>query len=549
MPSNRRSFFQQIAVAGLGCELAGAAQPRPIPCRIVDARTGRAIAARLRLIDSNGRECVPAGHPETISEYGQEGDVRFQSRRYSYVDGGCLLPAKSLPLRFEVVKGYEYAIARGEIRPDNLADGTAVIPLQRWSSLPDAGWYSGDIHIHNIAPGTCRLEMDAEDLHVANILTSDFTFDRDQFEGAVNRFSSRERVIYVGQEFRNNHLGHICLLGPKQLVEPVKPMRSVHYPLLMDVCDQAHARGGYVSWAHFPAWPGAENPLDVALEKLDGLEILSQVDPRQLVYNMAQLVPDLSANNGLRLWYRYLNCGFRLTATAGTDKMTNFVTVGANRVYAHVEGDFTYANWIAALKQGRTFVSNSPMLRLTVNGREPGTTLNLDSRKQETLEIHASAESQIPYHHLEIICNGEVIAEASPSGERSHAEIRLELALTRSCWIAARAHEDLTSYGSQGIDFAEVHNARGTLVSSYYGMRRPEGVFAHSSPVYVIRDGKPIRSWADADYYIRYLDNAIAWLKKDARFAKPGDLEASLEAFRRGRAVYVARAAEARRSS
>jgi hypothetical protein len=32
---------------------------------------------------------------------------------------------------------------------------------------------------------------------------------------------------------------------------------------------------------------------------------------------MRQIVPELAANDGLRLWYRYLNCGFRPTATAG----------------------------------------------------------------------------------------------------------------------------------------------------------------------------------------------------------------------------------------
>ena len=72
------------------------------------------------------------------------------------------------------------------------------------------------------------------------------------------------------------------------------------------------------------------------------------------------MVPELAANDGLRLWYRYLNCGFRLTATAGTDKMTTFVTVGANRVFARVDGEFTYQNWIDALKAGRTFITNSP---------------------------------------------------------------------------------------------------------------------------------------------------------------------------------------------
>jgi hypothetical protein len=427
-----------------------------------------------------------------------------------------------------------------------MRQGAFTIPLSRWSALPRRGWYSGDIHIHHISPKTCRLEMEAEDLNVANILTSDFTVDQDRFEGKVNALSSADRLIYVGQEFRNNQLGHICLLNLKKLVEPVKPMRHEHFPLLLDVCDEARGQGGHVSWAHFPSWPGVESPLDVAMEKLDGLEILSVLDPRALPVFMKEVVPDLPANHGLGLWYRYLNCGFRLTATAGTDKMTTFVTVGANRVYARLEGEFTYQGWIDALQAGRTFVSNSPILSFTVDGREAGTVLQLDSRRRKAIQVHAAAECQLPYDRLEIVVNGQTVADATPGGPRHRAEIRLEHPLTASCWVAARAYEKLDAYHSRGIDFSKVHVESGTRQGNYYGTRRPEGVFAHSSPVYVVRDGRPIRSWDDAQYYIRYVDSSIQWLKTSAKFARPADREASIQAFMKGRAVYEQRAREAR---
>ena len=108
------------------------------------------------------------------------------------------------------------------------------------------------------------------------------------------------------------------------------------------------------------------------------------------------------------------------------------------------------------------------------------------------------------------------------------------------CWIAVRALEDLKRYSA--IDFHQIHSKEGTLLSSLYGTRRPEYVFAHSSPVYVIRDESPIRNSDDAQYYIRYMDNAIRWLNKEARFARESDKKASIEAFERGKAVYVERA-------
>lgn len=543
MSSTRRSF--------LGSMTAGTLYPRaaagPVTCRIVDASTRRPLAARVRLVDSAGREVVPLGHSAALDEKAQEGDVRFQSRRFAYVDGSFTIDPASLPLRYQVIKGYGFAFTEGELSAAGLRDGAITIPLARWSSVDVRGWYSGDIHIHHISPKSCRLKMEAEDLDVANILTSDFTADQDQFEGKVNANSSRDRLIYVTQEFRNDHLGHLCLLNLKKLIEPVKPIQRVDYPLHLGVCDQARAQGAYVSWAHFPSWPGAESPLDVAMDKLDGLEILCVLDPRELSIFMKQLVPEMESNHGLRQWYRYLNCGYRLTATAGTDKMTTFVTVGANRVFAHVDRDFTYQSWIDALKAGRTFVTDSPLLSFTVNGREPGSTLTFKSPKDRVVQVHAVAESQLPYDRMEIVANGEPVAEATPSGPHHRAEIRLEYPVGRSCWLAARAYENTDKYRSQGVDFVKIHADQGTLVSNYYGTRRPEAVFAHSSPVYILRDNEPIRSWEDAQYYVRYLDNAIRWLETEAKFARPGDREASLEAFRRGRVVYEKRAAEARR--
>ncbi|MCW5978212.1 MAG: CehA/McbA family metallohydrolase [Bryobacteraceae bacterium] len=541
MFTDRRRFLRGVASAALGRQLA--AQGKPVVCRVTDVHSGRAVPARVRLLDARGNEVVPVGHPASLAPDAQEGDVRFQSRRFAYVDGEFQIDPAALPLKYQVIKGYEYGIAEGEITEAAIRDGSYAIPLSRWSSLGDRGWYSGDIHIHHIAPKTCRLEMDAEDLNVANILTSDFTTDQDEFEGRVNANSSGKHLIYVNQEFRNDHLGHMCLLNLKRLIEPVKPMQQYHYPLHTGPCDRTREQGGYVSWAHFPSWPGVENPLDVALEKLDGLEILSVLEPRALPVFMKQVVPEIESNHGLRLWYRYLNCGFRLTATAGTDKMTTFVTVGANRVFAKIEGDFTYQAWIDALKAGRTFVTNSPVLAFTVNGREAGATLAMTSGKDRVLRIHAKAESQVPYDRLQIVANGNVIGEAVPSGIRHKAEIHLEHPLRGSCWIAARAFEDLDRY--RGVDFQKIHVDQGTLLSSLYGTRRPEAVFAHSSPVYVVVDGKPIRNRDDAEYYIRYLDNSIRWLKTDARFASAADRQASIETFERGRAVYKKLASEA----
>lgn len=556
MPKNRREFLGDVVTSGAGL-CAGtlvnsrcspySQQAGTVTCRIVDAESRESVPSRIRLVDPRMIETVPQGHPTELSEEAVEGDVGFQSHRYCYVDGEFVLDRTQLPLKYRIIRGFEHVIAEGELTERSAEGGLITIPMKRWSKLSEQGWYSGDIHIHHIAPESCRLEMEAEDLNVANILTSDFTDDQAEFEGKINRYSSHENLIYVSQEFRNHELGHLCLLNLKKLIEPVEDVQAHHHPLHLQVCDQVHSQGGHVSWAHFPSWPGVECPLDVAMEKLDGLEILCVLEPRDFPIFMKQVVPDWEANDGLRLWYRFLNCGFQLAATAGTDKMTRYVTVGANRVFGRVEGEFNYQNWIEALQQGRTFISNSPLLSFSVNGAEPGARLFLSSNNDKVVRITAKAVSQLPYHRLELVCNGRVIADASPSGSDYAAEIQLEHPLGRSSWFAARALEEMGPYRSMGIDFTTVHIDRGTLLSNYYGTRRPETVFAHTSPVYVTLDGDPIRSWDDANYYIRYMDQSIDWLNREAKFARRSDQQATLEAFRKGRAIYERRAQEARR--
>jgi hypothetical protein len=47
---------------------------------------------------------------------------------------------------------------------------------------------------------------------------------------------------------------------------------------------------------------------------------------------------------------------------------------------------------------------------------------------------------------------------------------------------------------------------------------RPETAFAHTNPTCVIVDGQPIHSKQDAEYFIKYLENAISWLQQSGHF-------------------------------
>src|SRR6185436_4440854 len=72
------------------------------------------------------------------------------------------------------------------------------------------------------------------------------------------------------------------------------------------------------------------------------------------------------------LYYRILNCGFRLPPSAGGASGVLQNPVGYNRVYVQCDAPLAWEKWWAGLKAGRAFVSNGPLLRVKAEGQWPG---------------------------------------------------------------------------------------------------------------------------------------------------------------------------------
>ena len=164
-----------------------------------------------------------------------------------------------------------------------------------------------------------------------------------------------------------------------------------------------HAQGGTVVAAHLPN-PNGEPAALIATGRVDAVEMLAQSDGALLEY------------------YRYLNCGYRLPLVGGTDKMSSDVPVGLYRTYARLDGDESYDGWCRAVRAGRTFLSGGPLLTLTVDGREPGDTVELTG--PGTVTVDAAVTSVFPLRSLELVCNGEVIAAARTDGGRHAVPLR-----------------------------------------------------------------------------------------------------------------------------
>ncbi|MGI8868586.1 MAG: CehA/McbA family metallohydrolase [Mycobacteriales bacterium] len=443
---------------------------------VVDEATGRPVPCRVHFRSPEGIPYQPHGHHNHVAQnlgswhYDVGGDLRLGQQSYAYIDGTCQgwLPRGDVVV--DVARGFEYAPIRETVHIEP-GQRELTLRLRRVADMASTGWWSGDSHVHFLSTAGAQLEQRGEDLHVVNLLQAQWgaLFTNTEDFARPNVVDRDGYVTYVGQENRQHVLGHLVLWG---LTEPVMPWSSdgpdeaelggALDVNLSDWADRTHAQGGTVVAAHFPH-PNGEPAVLVATGRADAVEMLAHSD------------------DGLLEYYRYLNCGYRLPIVGGTDKMSSAVPVGLYRTYARLgpSDELTYDGWCRAVRQGRTFLSGGPLLTLTVDGREPGDTVDLSG--PGTVTVEARADSVFPLRSLEIVCNGELVA-AETTDSAGHLSLSETVRVSGSSWIVGRAF---------GLD----HHL------DEWGRR----VFAHTSPVYVACGGPWGMADPDGLHYMRTL--------------------------------------------
>jgi len=227
-------------------------------------------------------------------------------------------------------------------------------------------------------------------------------YDREFFEGRPNMISKPEHILYWNEEYRNRIVyGHMALLNLTRLIGPVYTSfegtpHPWDYPSNTMVAAEAKQENAVVDYVH-PIVGQTRDPFDftVSAKELPVTAALGYVDVVD-IYPWGPVARDL--------WYNLLNCGFRIAPGAGTDTFANWRSInqvpGSSRVYVRSTGPLSYTDWIAGLRQGRSFVTNGPLLNLTVNGKGPGDVL---SGNPLHLRVEARAVSRAPLLGLAVL--------------------------------------------------------------------------------------------------------------------------------------------------
>ena len=488
---------------------------------IVDDLTGEQMAARVSVSDTFGN---------SIHMDDKRSHVEYLGKHWYYVEGSFSFTSTGQDVKLEIMRGPETLPVKISLEKDS---HNKIIRLHRWINMRQQGYMNGDIHIHTPFSEEAHFQMKAEDLNVLNILVGEDTVKNKQFTGQIDPASSPGHTIYVAQEVRDWQMGHLTLLGLSSMVPgypivggTLESYSHTHW-LMSHAMDETHRQGGLVVWSHFSNLPGAESPIAIALGQIDAIELMTYDDPTQLPShwgpwkNSGMPLAEFPVMRGMDLYYQYLNAGFHLPIVAGTDKMAGDIPMGSNRYYANTKSDTSYQAWLAAIKSGQGFITNGPMLTFQVDGHYPGEVIDFHG----TQKVHAkvTARSILPFATLEIIANGWVVghktifaADNPPVDGVYTMTVETDLVLNKSTWITARVADDPDN--KQRI------------------LPRGLSVFAHTNPVYFLKDGARVKEEASIIYLQKYVKGTIHWLKTNPSFNNPEDrleaLKLAEEAYR-----------------
>lgn len=488
---------------------------------------GASVPARVAIVGSDGRAAAPVDSWMHADD-GFDRTLQSAETHYFHCPSRCAVDVPAGRASIWVQRGFRYLPWRKTVDLPVGAEKPISVSLQP-NDLPATfgKFRSADLHVHMNYGGTYRntpanlaRQGQAEDLDTVYNLVVNKEERIPDIAYPVGRdpASGTETLIMHSQEFHTSYWGHLGLLHLSDHV--LTPDFSAYqhtalaspYPYNGKVSDLAHSQGALVGYVHPFDWVidpakdktlSNELPADVMNGKVDYIEIVGFADHKSTA----------------EVWYRLLNLDFRLPAGAGTDAMANYASlrgpVGMNRVFVDTGGKLSPEALKDALKAGRTFATNGPLLGFELAGKHPGDTVA--QAGPGSIRYRVALRSPVAVDHLELVQNGKVVKTFELTGERRRSDFEGELRVDTGGWIVLRAWND-------GSD---------PEVLDLYP-------YATTSPIYLQLPGGVPSAAADAAYFSAWLDRVIADAESRTDFRNARERDETLGYLRNARDRFAA---------
>lgn len=534
-----------LALTGIAAEPAELAE---LPAKPLTEPSG---TLRLELLEkAPGAEPVPTSAnvflvaPDGSPVKPPSADVPFFHDHFS-ADGTLSLELPPGAYRYEVERGPEHRPASGTVE---VRDGETTVEratVERWIDLARRGWRSGELHVHRPIEHMGTL-LRAADLHLAPVLT---VWNRSSLWDS--RPLPAELVVEAGPGRAYHILG--CederrggALLFYNLTRPLGFRGSTpEHPSPMQYLEKALEQPtAWVDvekpfWWDAPTWvsSGRVHSIGIANNHMLRRGVLGNEawgKPRDL----ERLPPP--RGNGLytqELYYRILDCGFRIPPSAGSASGVLPNPVGYNRVYVRMEDSYPsgpswYGAWWKGLAEGRCFVTNGPILLVEANGRPPGEVFRGEEGRPFEVALDIRVDGDEPVERIEVVRDGEIVRRIvpdSPPGDRAAAGT--SGGAGRGLWLRP-----------EPLVFARP----GWLLVRAIAAAPDTFRFASTGPWYVQMPRAERRVHrADVEYFIAWIDERMASLEASEDLRDPGRRESVLRPHREARKRFGALLAEA----
>jgi hypothetical protein len=275
--------------------------------------------------------------------------------------------------------------------------------------------------------------FEAEDLNagVDLQLMYDLVFIMHQLYGEEGRHQEGDHMVVPGQETpRGSQWGHFNAIDVSKFFAP-KIYLAPHELMPVFKEDGAVVGMNHVMLDLF----GAGNGLAMNMP-IDGFEYLEVLQQSVL---------------GTEQFYNWLNLGYKVAPSAGTD-FPVMGHVGQERTFVNVDGKFELGKWKKSILAGKVFVSNAPVLALSVNGKGMGDELHVNVG--EAIKIKASVSINPDFDkldRLELVAHGKVIKTVKASAGETELKLEVELETDHGLWLAVRAYGKKSAKAHSGI--------------------------------------------------------------------------------------------------